>query len=205
MRIVIGTYGLQFAIKALDYGLSPTPFRKLSEIEPVDASSRDASADGARKHGGQMGSKVHGDSTASDTLKKAPQLGLRSLWSLIYDGAELVFSIRGIGWDYGTGTGLYVPRQWKNVNNRMVFILQAIMTLAFYTLVADFLCTILRLSPIGSPQGGSIFAFGNNIFEKYAISTGYTILAGLIITVGGFCRPHLTILQVKLESLMYFN
>jgi len=95
-----------------------------------------------------------------------------------------VFSFRGIGWEYGTGTGLHVPRQWKNINNRMVFILQAVVTLAFHTLVADFLCTILRLSPIGSPQGGSIFAFGNNIFEKYAISTGYTILAGLIITVG---------------------
>ena len=144
--IFIGTYGLQFAIKALDYGLSRTPFRKISEIEPVDASSKDASAERVRKHGGQKGSRGHGDSIASDASKKAPQLGLRSLWSLIYDGAELVFSIRGIGWDYGTGTGLHVPQQWKNVNNRMVFILQAVMTLAFHTLVADFLCTILRLS-----------------------------------------------------------
>ena len=54
-------------------------------------------------------------------------------------------------------------------------------------LVVDFLATILRLSPIGSPQGGSIFAFGNNTFEKYAISTGYTILTGVLISLGEFC------------------
>lgn len=173
-----GFYGLQFAIKALDYGLSPAPFRKLSEIDKGD--------DSAKKTDGRLGSNGPGGSSAPSISKMPLRSSLRSVGSLIYDGAELICSFRGIGWDYGTGTGLQVPRQWKNVHNRKVFILQAILTFAFYTLVIDFIHTIIRLSPIGSPQGGSIFAFGNNTLEKYAISTGYTILSGLLIALGGF-------------------
>jgi hypothetical protein len=182
--IYLGVYGLQFAIKALDYGLSPAPFRKLSEIEQEDAPS--GHSNGPTRNRKLQGSG-QGRSSATDTSIKSFQSSLRSAWSFIYDGAELICCFRGAGWDYGTGTGLHVPRQWKNVRNRKVFILQTILTLAFYTIVVDLLCTIIRLSPIGSPQGGSIFAFGNNTFEKYAISTGYTIVSGLVISLGELC------------------
>ena len=75
------------------------------------------------------------------------------------------------------------------------------MTLAFYTIVVDLLCTIVRLSPIGSPQGGSIFAFGSNTFEKYAISTGYTIISGLIISLGELCHQRFTLFaMMQLEG-----
>src|SRR6266852_2356050 len=101
-----GFYGLQFAIKALDYGLSPAPFRKLSEIDKGD--------DSAKKTDGRLGSNGPGGSSTPSISKMPLRSSLRSVASFIYDGAELICSFRGIGWDYGTGTGLQVPRQWKN-------------------------------------------------------------------------------------------
>lgn len=130
--------------------------------------------------------------TASETdtplkpLRTVPPKSLpRAIVDFIYDGLELLFNARGIGWEFGTGEGLYIPKETRNVQNRMIFCLQTLFSILIHFLIMDIVDTILRATPgLGTPSGGSIFAFGSNTLEKYAISTGLHLITVIMISVG---------------------
>lgn len=178
-----GTWGLQFAIKLLDYTISPKPILKMKEAEELSASTPYSNGKhelGPSNGNGRPQAARSIPSKSSPTSKPA----LRRAASFLYDGLELIFNLRGVGWEFGTGAGLQVPKQTRNVNNRAVFILQTIRGTMLQLFAIDVADTILR-SYLGQ-SGGSIFAFGGNVFEKYAISTCLHIASGVIIVAGQF-------------------
>lgn len=176
-----GTWGLQFAIKLLDYTISPKPMLKMKEVEELSTPYSNGKHELAPSNGNgtpQAASPI--PSKSSPTSQSA----LRRVISFLYDGLELFFNLRGVGWEFGTGAGLQVPKHTRNVNNRAVFILQTIRGMMLQLFAIDLADTMLR-SYLGQ-SGGSIFAFGGNVFEKYAISTCLHLASGVIIVAGQF-------------------
>lgn len=100
------------------------------------------------------------------------------LWSDSFrDGIEILFSLRGIGWDYGTSTNIYVPPDHRDISNRNRFIRQTMKSALVSLIVADFFDIIMKLIPdVGDQEGGSIFAFGSNSMEQYVFSTCISVL-----------------------------
>jgi hypothetical protein len=103
------------------------------------------------------------------------------------DGLELLSAVRGIGWKFGTGSHVHIPPEWRDTSNRMRWVVQTLLSTFAFFLVTDFFESSLKAFPgIGTAKGGSMFVFGRNVWEKYAISTLIEILTGYGIIAGTF-------------------
>lgn len=105
------------------------------------------------------------------------------------DAAETLANLRGIGWQFGTGTGVYVPQDWRDTSSRWEFARQTLVSWLMYFTMFDLLTSLLKLVPgIGTTAGGSIFAFGgDSLLAKYAISTSIEFTTGVAFILGKFC------------------
>lgn len=110
------------------------------------------------------------------------------LKSFIFDASELVYAYRGIGWDYGTGAGLYVPPDWRNTADRDIFLRQTLHALARNYIILDVLNTALSSFPGGNATGvgRSIFGHGSNLVEGFLISTVLHCMTGFFLYRGKF-------------------
>lgn len=111
----------------------------------------------------------------------------------LLDGLDLVCSMRGIGWEYGTGStgGLFIPTETRDVSSRFRFLLQTFVTFMGYFTAFDFINSCVKLVPgVGTIQGGSIFAFGRrddgsvDLVKKYAAAIGINFATGMAFVVG---------------------
>lgn len=108
------------------------------------------------------------------------------LISFASDALELLYSYRGIGWEFGTGTGLYVAPDWRNTADRDTYLRQTLRALAWNYIALDFQSTALR-SFAGwklTGDGRSIFGNGSNFFESYLISSVLHLMTGFFIYRG---------------------
>ena len=108
------------------------------------------------------------------------------LKSFIFDASELVYAYRGIGWDFGTGAGLYVPPDWRNTADRDIFLRQTLHALAWNYIILDVLNTVLSSFPGGNATGvgRSIFGHGSNLVEGFLISTVLHCMTGFFLYRG---------------------
>lgn len=172
MTYTAGTWGIQFALKLVEYTIHRGPILKLSEAQ--EASSR-------QKNHSELSVSPKGDIK----LPGAHKSYLSSASSFLYDAFELIFTWRGIGWQFGAETGVRAPPASRNVGNRGVFLLQTFISIIQNSLICDVAHTLIQLTPAGTPAGGSIFDFGgDNLVHKYAISTALHVLSGIVILFG---------------------
>ncbi|KAF9511020.1 hypothetical protein BS47DRAFT_1364097 [Hydnum rufescens UP504] len=130
----------------------------------------------------KLGEKVPGEITlpASDlVVHDPPKRAVRAPGSLtlvehFLSGLEVLTCARGIGWEFGSGTKIQIPPETRDVSDTSKF---------------------LR---IGTPDGGSIFVFGQNTMERYLISALLHLITSLSLiytpnimaTCDQHHRPH---------------
>jgi hypothetical protein len=166
------------SVIVLQYALSPGGVLKLSSSQSK-----------AHRHSQPNGSSLNSWSIATHQGPPKPL----SIASFFLDGLELASSIRGIGWQFGSGTGLKLPQEWKDTSNKRKFVFQTLLFLLGRLLLADALATSLHeLSPDIWAPGNSIFGRGRTLLESWLISTAIHCAAGLVI----ICRMFHPAFQV---------
>ncbi|EJD50974.1 hypothetical protein AURDEDRAFT_112049, partial [Auricularia subglabra TFB-10046 SS5] len=113
------------------------------------------------------------------------------------DAIELLCAVRGIGWDFGSGTGLHVPTPTRPLE-RSAFLRATIRSTILSFLVLDHLEAFLKLWPgVNQPAGGSIFYADLPPLERYAVSTTLHTCTGFAFLAGfQMCYDLLTLIAV---------
>lgn len=136
-----------------DFGFASKGMLKIGEVEP-----------------GVTPESVKLAIDSSDKPKPSVTKSTRtSLFSFFADGWELMFNLRGIGWEFGTGGGLYVPKDWRNTESRTKWAIQSIPYMLAVYFSVDILDETLRCFPGLWDPSRSIWSYGNSPLENYAI------------------------------------
>ncbi|CAE6451958.1 unnamed protein product [Rhizoctonia solani] len=100
------------------------------------------------------------------------------------DACELLSSMRGIGWDYGTGNGIYVPPEHRPLE-KSTFLKSTLWSTLGYYLLLDMIDTGFKLVPgVSSPTGGSIFLPNLSPIPRAIVSTGLHFTTGVAFIAG---------------------
>lgn len=170
---------------AITFATSPEPMLKLSEVE------------------GCTSSTVKAPEQVLQTPDRHQKSFVASFISLLYEGVELSLNFRGVGWLFGRDSHIPIPHEPRNINNKLVFVLQTLGSMLAHYIGTDIVGCLLKMIPgVNTPDGGSIFAFGNNTFEKYAISMGISALSGAFTFFGESCPNLFCSVCLDSESLL---
>lgn len=151
---------------------------KVGETKPgvLSKSSSICHRSNAGSDGGA--SSVDGKDTPSYT--PPPRNSLLPPW--LYDTFEVVFTFRGLGWQFGAD--LHVPRDPRPSNRSAFLCVTAISTLKYF-LILDTLESLIKLVPdVGSPHGGTIFKHNLPILQRYILSTAIHLATGTCLIAG---------------------
>jgi hypothetical protein len=181
-----------FVGKVLEYGLTKGRY-KVGERYPGESRVMPSVVLGdatATNQGAYLQSKEpnlsgHSDQKGSEGANGhiSPTADNRSaLVRDLKDLADLFFSIRGIGWDFGTDNPLHVPREWRQTEPVGVFLRQTALQLCFSLFIFDLLdCTFKLIPSVGTPEGGTIFLPQLPYMQRYSLSTLITLMTGLFV------------------------
>lgn len=101
-------------------------------------------------------------------------------WCL--DAFEVVFSLRGLGWEFGKG--VIVPKD-SRPPQRDLFIKATLVSFIKNYFIVDFIIALLQLMPgIGSTTGGSMFYTSLPLAHRYIVSTFILMISGGAMTAG---------------------
>jgi hypothetical protein len=159
----------------------------------------------------KLGEKVPGEITvpASDLVaqnppKRVPRApGRLTLVEHFLSGLEVLACARGIGWEFGSGTKVQIPPETRDTSDTSKFLRQTYQSAVIHFLYADALGVFISLVPgIGTPDGGSIFVFGSNIVERYAIAAVLQLASSLFLINSEW--SHLSIASSLPHGSMYF-
>ncbi|KAH9837385.1 uncharacterized protein C8Q71DRAFT_599402 [Rhodofomes roseus] len=111
------------------------------------------------------------------------------------DASELIFTMRGIGWDFGKG--LYVPKESRSLE-RGPFLRTTVFSLLWNYIIIDILNSLFKLVPrVGTYRGGSIFLQELSPVPRYALSSAIHLASGFIIQYGmDICNDIATLFSV---------
>ncbi|KAH9969520.1 membrane bound O-acyl transferase family-domain-containing protein [Russula dissimulans] len=105
---------------------------------------------------------------------------LLPLW--LQDTLELMFSMRGLGWDFGKG--VYTPPPTRP-QERKPFLRATFISFLICFLIVDVIDTTLKLIPgVGDPTGGSIFFPHLAPPTRYLVSTAIHAITGTALVAG---------------------
>ncbi|KAF9511023.1 hypothetical protein BS47DRAFT_1331272 [Hydnum rufescens UP504] len=154
ISFVAGCYGIHTIIQALQMGLSPNGILKLGEKVPGEITVPAS------------------DLVLQDPPKRVPRTpGRLTLVEHFLSGLEVLACARGIGWEFGSGTKVQIPPETRDTSDTSKFLRQTYQSFVIHFLYVDVLGVFISLVPgIGTPDGGSIFVFGQNTVERYLIS-----------------------------------
>ncbi|KAI9443128.1 hypothetical protein H4582DRAFT_1922575 [Lactarius indigo] len=122
---------------------------------------------------------------------------LLPLW--LQDSLELMFSMRGLGWDFGKG--VYTPPATRP-QERLPFLRATINSFLINFLILDIVEAAIKLVPgVGDPFGGSIFFADLPLLTRYLVSTTIHILTGIAFVAGfGMVYDLITLFSVAFLS-----
>ena len=102
------------------------------------------------------------------------------LW--LQDALELMFSLRGLGWDFGEG--VYTPPTTRP-QERKPFLRATFYSFLAAFLLLDLLDSVIKRVPgVGDPFGGSIFFPSLPAPSRYLASTAIHVLTGAALVTG---------------------
>lgn len=101
-------------------------------------------------------------------------------WCL--DAFDVIFSLRGIGYEFGKG--VYIPKDTRPAE-RSAFLKSTSYTFIKTYLVVDFVIAIIQQLPgIGSTAGGSLFSSSLPSIPRYLFSTFILFFSGAAMSAG---------------------
>ncbi|QRV92554.1 membrane bound O-acyl transferase family protein [Ceratobasidium sp. AG-Ba] len=156
-------------VKSVEFACAPQGRLKVNEVSP-----------------GVLKSSVPNGRTQA-THESTPKAA--NLWTNVRDGfldaCELLSSMRGIGWDYGTGNDIYIPPEHRSLE-RSAFLRSTLRTTLINFLLLDAIDTGFKLVPgVSSPSGGSIFLPDLSPVPRVLASTALHFATGVAF-IGGF-------------------
>lgn len=102
----------------------------------------------------------------------------------VHDAWHMAISIRGIGYDFGSASGLQLPKSTLVFRDRASWISSIVTRLVFKALAVDILCGFLRTFPgVGTLQGGTIFLSHLPVISRYFFSSAAHTAIGLTIVL----------------------
>lgn len=129
------------------------------------------------------GEKDCAPSDSSVPLSQPPEsFSFRSFFAR---ALELLSNTRGVGWKFGTGTGVYVAKDTRDLSNRSAFLRQTLYSIIWHIMILDTLNSVLARSDLRRPRG-TVFGRGKNPIESLAISTFLTLATGSLLLFGGY-------------------
>ena len=149
--------------KALEFAFTPGGRLKVGEtsLPPI---------------GGEQDSDTPSSPTAKHQASKSSVLP-----PAVNDAFEVLFALRGYGWDFGRG--VHVPQEYRPLE-RGAFLMATWNIFFKYLLLLDFIESSLKLIPeVTSPFGGTIFLPLPPI-QRYAVSTTLHITSGIALIAG---------------------
>ncbi|KAG9103177.1 hypothetical protein FRC06_011877 [Ceratobasidium sp. 370] len=165
-----GLWGILALVKAVEFACTPRGRLKVDEIAP-----------GVPRHSASNGNAhpMHQDTSPNPS----------GLWACIYgaflDACELLGSLRGVGWEYGTGTDIYIPPEHRPLE-RTAFLRSTLGTTLVNFLLLDVIDTGFKLVPgVSSPSGGTIFLPNLPPIPRALVSTALHFATGVAF-IGGF-------------------
>lgn len=113
------------------------------------------------------------------------------------DASEIIFTMRGIGWDFGKG--VYVPKESRSLE-RGPFLRATMLSLLWNYIVIDILNSLFKFIPrAGTYSGGSIFLPELSPVPRYALASAIHLASGFIIQYGmDICNDIATLFAVGL-------
>ena len=144
-----------------------------------------------------IATKEGSDAPGDASTKERQCSTLLPLW--LQDALELMFSMRGLGWDFGKG--VYTPPATRP-QERLPFLRATLNSFLVNFLILDIVEAIIKLIPgVGDPFGGSIFFAHLPILTRYIVSTSIHVLTGLAFVAGfGMVYDLITLFAVTLLS-----
>ncbi|CAE7212177.1 unnamed protein product [Rhizoctonia solani] len=162
-----GLWGIFALLKTVELAFVARGRLKVDELEPGVV--RSPSSNG------------HADGAPPEHLKHG---FLFTCYSGFLDACELLSSMRGIGWDYGTGNDIYVPPEHRPLE-RTAFLKSTLWSTLGYYLLLDLIDTSFKLVPgISSPTGGSIFIPTLSPIPRLLVSTTLHFATGVAFIAG---------------------
>ncbi|KAF8312218.1 hypothetical protein DL93DRAFT_2060213 [Clavulina sp. PMI_390] len=177
-----GLAGVCGAAKVLELACYPNGLLKVGEREPGVIENPAIELE-------QLNQEIHlRRGTGISPSEVAQERGSRRnpIAAGFLDAIEALTTMRGIGWQFGTGTDIYVPPETRDTTNKARFWRQTFASFLVYFVLFDVVTSAIQLVPgIGTPDGGSIFAFGgDNLLKKYAISVAIEFSTGVAFILG---------------------
>ncbi|CAE6440436.1 unnamed protein product [Rhizoctonia solani] len=162
-----GLWGAFALLKSVELAFVARGRLKIDEVEP-----------GVMKSPPSNG---HAASVAQAQLKPG---FLHTFYTGFSDACELLSSMRGIGWDYGTGNDIYIPPEYRPTE-KTAFLKSTLWSTLGYYLLLDLIDTGFKLVPgISSPTGGSIFLPNLSLIPRVLVSTGLHFATGVAFIAG---------------------
>ncbi|CAE6367420.1 unnamed protein product [Rhizoctonia solani] len=162
-----GLWGMFALVKAVELAFTPHGRLKMGEIEP-----------------GLIRSPANDKHTDNFTKTQFGSGRLSALYIGFLDACELLSSMRGIGWDYGTGNDIYIPPEHRPLE-KAAFLKSTLWSTLGYYLLLDVVETGFKLVPgVSSPSGGSIFLLGLSPIPRLLVSTSLHFATGVAIIAG---------------------
>ena len=159
--------------KGIDLALAKTGRYKQGEVVPGSISVPAIALKGKPDN---SDSPQEDEASASDR----PFSALLPLW--LQDALELMFSLRGLGWDFGEG--VYTPPATRP-QARKPFLRATLSSFLLAFLVLDIVDSALKRVPgVGDPFGGSIFFPNLPLRTRYLASTTIHLLTGIALVAG---------------------
>jgi len=144
-----------------------------------------------------ISTKEGSDAPGDASTKKRQCSTLLPLW--LQDAIELMFAMRGLGWDFGKG--VYMPPTTRP-QERLPFLRATLNSFLVNFLILDIVETAIKLIPgVGDPFGGSIFFAHLPLPTRYVVSTIIHVLTGIAFVAGfGMVYDLITLFAVAFLS-----
>ncbi|KAG9126539.1 hypothetical protein FRC07_003080 [Ceratobasidium sp. 392] len=164
-----GLWGMFALVKAVEFACAPRGRLKVNEIAP-----------GVLRH--PVGNGIAHPIRETSSPKSS---GLRPyIRDGFLDACELLSSMRGVGWDYGTGTDIYIPPEHRPLE-RSAFLRSTLRSTLVHFLLLDAIDTGFKLVPgVSSPSGGSIFLPNLSLVPRALMSTALHFATGVAFIAG---------------------
>jgi hypothetical protein len=154
-------------VKVVEFAFAPRGRLKVGEVEP-----------------GLIKSSASGRHSVDSTKAQRGTEVLSVIYVGFLDACELLSSMRGIGWDYGTGNDIYIPPEHRPLE-KSAFLKSTLWSTLGYYLLLDVVDTGFKLVPgVSSPSGGSIFLPELSPVPRLLVSTSLHFATGLAFIAG---------------------
>ncbi|KZT60297.1 hypothetical protein CALCODRAFT_492624 [Calocera cornea HHB12733] len=189
-NFALGLYGLIVFAKTVEYA-TYNDFKRLDEPERGKTSTPTTGTNGSTKHSANGHAKAHNrtaiNGNGDPSPRPAPPTPLDTFRARLLDAVDLVSSLRGIGWAYGTGT--FIPpfpfAHLSGPSLRRRWLLHAFLQFTLTFLLFDSFEVLLKQHPnFRAPGPASMFLPSLPLLPRFFLVICTSLVTGIAVVLG---------------------